>query len=370
MPVAYLRVNHFRNLCEVSFKPIGSGANILSGKNASGKTSLLEAIHFLSLGRSFRTHLHNRIIQQGATSFSLFAEIVSSDQQIHRIGIERHNNGEGKIRLNGATMSSAASSAELLPVQLIEPHSFELLEGGPHLRRQFMDWGLFHVEHTFLNTWRQYARALKQRNLALKQRASSDEIDSWSHELSIHGSAIDQWRIDYVNQFKRVFLDLLPEILEVSHVGIEYYSGWATDASLSVTLANHLSRDRMLGYTQWGPHHADLRFSINQTMAKDILSRGQQKLFVIAMKLAQSDLLSQHKNQQAIYLLDDLASELDPHNQRKLCQVLALQKNQIFLTCTDCEQIMPALSMFGDFRQLFHVEQGNVFSIDNASSLL
>lgn len=356
MPITKLNINTFRNLESVSTEL--SNVNIIQGENGSGKTSFLEAIHFLGLGKSFRTHIINRIVSHNADSFALFANVLGVDQENKAIGIERSCNGRSRMRIAGEDVHSASKLAEVLPLQLLEPHSFSLLEGGPSLRRSFVDWGVFHVEHNFLNIWKNYSRCVKQRNTALRTQCKRDEILSWNAEVIENGIKIDAARKSYIELFCETLYEILTVLIELPELSIHYYSGWPADKSYEEALTDAFMRDFSLGYTQFGPHHADLKIKVGKHPAKEVLSRGQQKLFICAMKIAQGLLFKQVKQQSCIYLLDDLVAELDNHNQEKILQLLSEQESQLFITCTDANTILTHLNTVS--RKVMHIEAGNI----------
>lgn len=335
MSITQLNINTFRNLESVSTEL--SNVNIIQGENGSGKTSFLEAIHFLGLGKSFRTHIINRIVSHNADAFSLFANVLDVEQQNKPVGVERSANGRSRMRIAGEDVYSASKLAEVLPLQLLEPHSFSLLEGGPGLRRSFVDWGVFHVEHNFVNVWKNYSRCVKQRNMALRTQCKRDEILSWNAEVIENGLRIDAARKSYIELFCETLYKILPELIDLPNLDIRYYSGWPADKSYEDALTDGFIRDASLGYTQFGPHHADLKIKVGKHPAKEVLSRGQQKLFICAMKIAQGLLFKSVKQKSCIYLLDDLVAELDYLNQGKVLQLLSDQQSQLFITCTDAK---------------------------------
>ena len=339
MSINQLNIHNFRNITTISTQLEAHGANIIQGKNGSGKTSFLEAIHFLGLGKSFKTRLIDRIISHKADTFSLFSTVLYEQQKI-AVGIEKGRKAHSRIRIAGKDVTTASELAEILPLQLLEPHSFLLLEGPPELRRNFIDWGVFHVEHSFLNVWKNFSRCIKQRNSALRAHNSRDEVFSWNAELIENGLKIDAARKNYIHTFCETLKGILPELLDIPSLEIHYYSGWTAEKSLSIALMDSIERDLALGYTQFGPHHADLKIKVDRFPAKEVLSRGQQKLFICAMKIAQGLLFQQvNKGKGCIYLLDDLVSELDIANQGRVLDLLADQKSQLFITCTDKQDV-------------------------------
>ena len=167
MSLSRVTVTGVRNLHPVTFSP-SPRINILYGANGSGKTSVLEAVHLLGLARSFRSVRLNPVIQHELQSCTVFGQVELAEGGHSALGISRDRQGEFQIRIDGQNARSAAQLAEILPLQLINPDSFRLLEGAPKIRRQFLDWGVFHVEPRFMSTWQRLQKALRQRNSWLR----------------------------------------------------------------------------------------------------------------------------------------------------------------------------------------------------------
>jgi len=364
MALLRLDIADFRNLSAVRWQPLANGFNLIYGNNGSGKTSLLEAIYYLSLGRSFRSTVLNRVISNSAEKFSLFAHLGAENQLITPVGIERYQNGETKIRIFGKDVRGAAELASLTPVQLINSNCYNLLD-APGFRRKYLDWGVFYASSEFLPIWRSFERALKQRNAALRGQLPHYELSIWTQELIEHALHFHRIREEYVQNLMpfltQAIHELLPFSLFLYDFKIQYHPGWPIGnegIAYSDILTESLIRDRQLGHTQYGPHRADFKIIINQRPAKDILSRGQQKLFVCAMILAQGALLNSVANKRPIYLVDDLPSELDATSRSLLLSLLSKQQTQIFVTTVERETLDGFLTQYPT--KMFHVEHGSV----------
>jgi len=364
MSIRHLNVTALRNLSSVTLSP-SPQINILFGANGSGKTSLLEAIHLLGLARSFRSQPLQSLIQHGQAQCSAFAELGADGDASRRLGVSRDRQGELQVRINGENARSLAQLAQELPLQLINPNSFRLLEGAPKQRRQFMDWGVFHVEQSFLSTWQRLQRALRQRNAWLRRAKMADPFQAvWDKELCLAGEAIDNYRRSYIAALKPVFEQTLAQLIELDGLVLSYYRGWDKERSLAGVLAASLSRDQQLGATQAGPQRADLRLRLAGNNAADILSRGQQKLVICALHIAQGHLLTQAGRSACVYLVDDLPSELDEQHRRALCGLLEGLGCQVFITCVEAETLQD--NWRADTKvALFHVEQGQIRMVGN-----
>jgi DNA replication and repair protein RecF len=368
MSLSLISVTGVRNLQPVTLNP-SPRINILHGDNGSGKTSFLEAIHLLGMARSFRSTRLNPVISHELSSCTVFGSVQLDNAQTSALGIARDRSGDVKIRINGQSVKSAAELADALPLQLINPDSFRLLEGAPKLRRQFLDWGVFHVEPRFLPAWQRLQQALRQRNSWLRHGTLDGPSQAaWSRELTVASDEIDGYRRDYIQRLKPVFEETLAALLHLEGFKLSYYRGWDKDRELADVLAASIERDRAMGHTQAGPQRADLRLRIANHNAAETLSRGQQKLVVCALRIAQGHLVSEAKRGRCIYLVDDLPSELDDHHRLALCQLLEQLNCQVFITCVD-SNVLQAGWRDDTPVSTFHVEHGAIAPVHGPSGV-
>lgn len=357
MSLTFLDIQNWRNLVSVKVQPAAK-FNLLYGDNGSGKTSFLEAIHYLAVGRSFRTRLNERITHHEASHFSLFSQI-QQENHLLPVGIERHMNGEGRIRIDQENAKSLMRATQALPIRLLYADSRSLLTGSAKLRRQFIDWGTFHVEPTFLKHWQHAQRALKQRNAALRSQAPHSMLKLWDAELENASLILNPLRKKYTSAFTDVFAQVIHALLPTMAISLTYKAGWNEALGLSQVLEQSLSRDRELGYTQYGPQRADLAIRLNKTRpVQDELSQGQQKIVIYALYLAQGIFLRQQTGKRCVYLLDDLPAELDTQNRQRVMAMLHEVDAQVFITGVDREALLPL--HYPQDTKLFHVEQGNI----------
>jgi len=358
MPLLHLKISNFRNIlqAELDFSPI---CNVFFGCNGSGKTSVLEAIYYIGHGRSFRTHLPQRIINNLSENFSLFTEFLQNDlTTILPIGIERNKTTSlNKMRLSGENLRSIAELAILLPIQLINQNSFQLLSSGSKFRRKFLDWGLFHVEPSFLPLWKRLNRAVLQRNTALKSYSNVGDIKLWDRELVETSNNIHELRKKYIDNLIIYTNNILKEILGNYDITINYNPGWNSEKDFDDLLTTNLNRDKTLGYTQFGAHKADLIFKIDGLPVHDVLSRGQQKIFFLSLQIAQAILLTELTGKKCLYLIDDLPSELDFNKRISILNIISKTNSQSFITSLNQGDILT--DAFENCK-MFHVEQGKI----------
>lgn len=360
MTIRNLQISGVRNLESVQLKDCGS-VNIFTGANGSGKTSLLESIFILARARSFRSAKLSSVINHLATRCVVYGELSWQDGRGQStIGVMRSRNEQQLFKINGNPVHAAAQLAELLPLQLINAESFSLLEGGPRVRRQFLDWGVFHVEPEFLFHWRRIQKALKQRNTLLRRgRMTDEDLAPWDAELSICAGAIDDMRAAYLGRLRPHFLHLLNELVALEAPELVYRRGWLDGLGLEQALGRDRLRDQQHGTTHSGPQRADIDIRIGGKPAEEVLSRGQEKLLACALRLAQGVLLHEMTGKTCIYLVDDLPAELDIERRQALCRQLASMRSQVFVTATDRQSLQGCWPVEKDTKW-FHVEHGRV----------
>lgn len=347
--LARIAIENFRRIesAELTFDPRGTG---ILGNNAAGKTSLLEAIFFLSHARSFRTNDRNKLLRTGTAFFRVVGDVVSSRGCL-TAGSE-YAHGRTTTRLAGDSVSSLAEIAEILPIQLIDPGVHRLIEEGSSRRRRLLDWGVFHVKQEFLHHWRRYQRTVRQRNAALRTGEPSSLVQAWEPELVECGDALDAARGQYVAGLQPVFAEISSLLLDEPAV-LDYRRGWPTDATLAQAFEDARTRDQRLKTTTAGPHRADLAFLLRGRSARDLVSRGQQKMLAAAFILSQIRYRAAEVSTPTCLLLDDPAAELDVDNLGKLLRVIDSVPSQLIVTSVS-ETGLRGMHI----GRKFHVEQG------------
>lgn len=334
MPLAGLDITDFRNLGRVGLR-CSSGLNLLIGDNASGKTSLLEAVYFLGRGRSFRTRQARELIRQGTGRFQLVADLRRPDSERRWVIGVAYDGRKLTARVDAAPVRTLAELAVQVPVLLLNPDSHRLLEDGPRLRRRFLDWGVFHHDPGFLGIWKRYHGALRQRNGALRAGHDRRGIGTWDAELVRCALPLARMRERFCEAMGATLRPLLIQLLGQVGVGLDYQPGWPQERDLAELLRTELDTDRRQGHTRRGPHRADFGVRLDGQPAALRLSRGQQKLLVIALVAAQAGLYRERHDQPCILLIDDLPAELDPDNRRRVMTCLAGLDCQLFVTAIE-----------------------------------
>ena len=361
MHLKRLEIAGLRNL-ESALLPLLGEVNVLHGTNGSGKTSVLEAIHLLGLGRPLRRGRFQPVMRHESNELSVFSEAIpDADGKALPIGITRKRDGASEVRINGQSAASVSEMADFMPMQVIDSKVFDLLDRGPGERRQFMDWGVFHVEHSFREHWSRMRRCLRHRNALLRMPGQrKEEMEVWSRELAEAGEKTDAcrraWMVCFEPIFQEILMDLLPD--GPGSISLAYARGWKEGISLEEALQSSLSRDRQTGYTGAGPQAADLRLYCREQPAVSILSRGQQKLVAAALRLAQGVHLFRTVGRRCLFLVDDLPAELDREHRRRFCALLEKTGSQLFVTCIEQEALE---GMWTTPPRTFHVKLGQIF---------
>ncbi len=363
MQVTRLTVAGLRRFEQVSLAP-AAGINLITGDNGAGKTSLLEALHLMAYGRSFRGRVRDGLVRTGCEAVEVFVEWQEqANARTRRAGL-RHTGQAWTGRLDGETVAQLGDLCAALAVVSFEPGSHALVTGSGEPRRRFVDWGLFHVEQDqgsggFLSLWRRYARALKQRNALLKSGVGGSQLDAWDHELAEAGEPLTRHRQAYLDELQPRLAAMIDELVpSLGRATLDFQPGWRRhELSLADALLLARDRDRASGHTSVGPHRADWRVDYSSLPAREALSRGQAKLTALACLLAQAQDFADRRGEWPVIVLDDLASELDRQHQRRVLQHLIASGAQVFVSGTEAPAGLAGLPIDPT---LFHVEQGRL----------
>lgn len=339
-----LSISNFRNFKYFDLN-LHAKCSFIYGLNGSGKTSLLEAIYFLFLGKSFRTRLTKNLIYNGTNEFQIGGLLHVNDEEL-RIGTLRNTDGVVHLRKNGNRVRTQGEIARLLPIQLFNHESFLLLTDPSKIRRKFIDWGIFYLKPDFLKVWHDFDKILKQRNEQIRQ----DFIPLWDKGLAKLGEQLHLMRLEYLNEFLPFAVEILRELLPNLPLNIDYFPGWDTNLPLLSVLNDQRKVDLRFGYTMYGPHRADLLVLLGDKNAKDYLSRGQQKILVYGLQLAQGLFLQiKGNNQKCLYLIDDPLAEMDLLNYQLLMRkIYNTGGGQIVLTGLKQGNLKCMTDFFGD----------------------
>jgi len=355
MGLSNISLRNFRcfTSADLEFAPT---LNLLYGENASGKTSLIESIFLLGRGRSFKTANLGSAVYAGAQGFQISGQITGFSTPM-RIGLVRDGSQLQAI-IGGKVLATLAQLSENLPVQLIDSQAHQLIRGGPRCRRQFLDWGVFHVEPVFFPAWRRYQRALRQRNTLLRNGKSQREVASWDGELVSQGETLDRLRQQYLVNLLPTAKSWAGQALGGLDISFEYRPGWPESQNLLEALRNAFDRDQSSGTTQFGPHRAEMLIKVDGKAAQERVSSGQEKVLAGSLLLAQAAVYRILTGRPCTLLLDDLASELDAYHLARLLERIDETHAQTYITAIEASPLI-----MERVAKLFHVKQGKIDSM-------
>lgn len=347
-----VRVSDFRNLSAVALE-FGSGLNIISGRNGSGKTSLLEAINVLASGKSFTGASASDFIARGSL-VSTISGVVSNEGRTLAVGIEK-TSGSTVCRAGGENVRSASVLAELLPVVSLDAQLFQFVGNTPAYRRSLLDRTLFHVEPRYLAVFKACHRALQQRNDGLRAGVSRSELEFWNQEFASYGHQLHLYRERCVTEMNE-WLASQPMRVDCETLALEYRSGWRAGTTLLEALADSAGREAQLRTTLVGPHRAELRVITGGAPVKQAISRGQSKVVACVLVEAQLACLGSRNRPLPILLIDDICAELDYQARAEVLEMLLKPGRQAFVSVIDSKWLPEGNYSAGS--ALFHVERG------------
>ena len=358
MRVGCVEVGNLRVLRRIEVE-FSRGANLFVGPNGSGKSSLLEALYILGSGRSFRSYRLHDVVSRGERDLRVVGGTVDPGGIADEIRVDYSESSGLRIMRGGADVRAASELAAFLPTVAVTPDSYRLVTDGADLRRRIVDKQLFHVKREYLGCYQRYRRALRQRNAALRNGAAEPELEGWAAELASTGNEVTQQREEYLVRALPRMRDSVGRLVNAS-IDIEFYRGWNASDSLEGVYGRTLASDRQRGFTQAGPHRADLRFTVGGRPVQHCLSRGETKLFVTAIAVAQAQDLAAALGIPPLVIVDDLASELDSDSRVRCLSELRKTGSQLFLSAVPGHGLGDADLEEG---RVFHVEQGQIIKM-------
>lgn len=366
MSVVKLISQNFRNLDgeAITFHP---NLNFFLGDNGSGKSSLLEALFFLGHGKSFRTNKIDSLVRHGANNF-----VVSvKDTKEHQLGLSRDTlTGLTNIKIDGLRKTKLSDLVKNIAIQIVTPESFKLFFGGPKERRRFVDLGMFHVEHNFSSIWKSFNRVHKQRNACIRAKGlnntkhSDSTLSYWTEQFCDLSLKITLLRSEYISQIiveLNYWLTLmLPDLSD--RVTVQYLQGWSKKSTLSSILKANSTREENHGYSLYGAHKFDVKFFLDDNVIESELSRGQQKLFLLALTFAQASFIARVNLVKPILLIDDIGAELDFTSRTKLSNAIEKLDCQVIITAIESNVLKPFFNANESGKySMFHVKHGKIY---------
>lgn len=361
MSVNKLTIHNFRNLTNqtVEFHP---SLNFITGNNGSGKSSLLESIFYLAHGKSFRAPKADSLVSYEQNDF-----VVSvKDNFGNQLGVSKSiKGGQTFLKVNGEKLNKLSELAKHIAVQIVTPESFKLFFGGPKDRRKFIDFGMFHVKHDFSTQWKEFSRVLKQRNACLKHKDVKSLNSYWSDSFIELSIILTEKREQYVHLFKAEFEHwlkyLLPELTQ--QIEVSFHQGWSRKQTLKEVLTKNIDRELAMGFSLYGAHKFDVKFLIDGTSVEHQLSRGQQKLFLLALTFTQTKLIERVNRVKPILLIDDIGAELDQSSRCNFYNAIENVDCQVIITAIDKVALEPMVQNDNTLK-MFHVKHGRISEVN------
>lgn len=358
-----IHVSNLRNIQGAKLLPSPS-LNVLLGENGSGKSSLLESVHILSTGRSFRTVDLKNLIQFEQSQFLVRGKVKSQlrqweDKASVNVGFMFSDKKERLAKVEGEKIKNSSDLARLLPMKFLSPLEGNLIEGAPSLRRRFLDWLMFHVEPSYLKQQKNFKAILSNRNATLRKKDRKQE-PYWRAQLIDLSVALSELSASnfqhYLDYLKKEVNESLGEI----DIHFEFYRGWRKGASLTDLMAQSLENEFKLGSSRYGYQRADLKIAVNGKPANLVLSRGQMKILALALHLAQIKFLKYERKANCVVLIDDIIAELDDQNICTMIEKIIETGNQCFVTSANVKLAELLKKNFSESYKLFHVEHGTI----------
>ena len=357
-----LSVINYKNIAEATLE-FSPKINCLIGQNGVGKTNVLDAIYYLSFCHSANNPIDSQVIKHGSEFFVLEGS-YEGDLQIYcgmKCGVKKH------FKRNKKEYRRLSEHIGLIPIVVVSPSDTLLIEGGSEERRRLMDMVISQYDHGYMEAMNRYNKALQQRNAMLKQEdePNIDVMSLFEEQMAIEGERIYQARKAFVEELTPIFQRIHETIAENrEQVGLNYISHCQRGPLLEVIQRDRF-KDRAIGYSLHGVHRDDLEITLGGHLMKREGSQGQNKTFVIALKLAQFDFLKRTNSKTTpLLLLDDIFDKLDAQRVEQIVKLVAGDEyGQIFITDTNRDHLDLILSRSSLDYKIFHVDNGEIKEI-------
>ncbi|HUI31488.1 MAG TPA: DNA replication/repair protein RecF [Candidatus Acidoferrales bacterium] len=346
MRVKRIQLSNFRNHVDSSLE-FSPGVNFITGANAQGKTSILEALSYVCLTKSFLHQADAAIVKIGSDSFAVDAILENEKGFVNNARVVYSIDAGKRIFIDGNEIKKSADVIGMFPIVVLSPGDFALTTGAPSERRMFMDMVLSQISRSYLEELIEYRRALKQRNKILLDGKSTGSLDTevmmaWTDALVSHGSKVMMKRTEFVGEFQATFSSAYSTLVEYGEAPALRYTpsfglnerGTNVSESFYASLSHLAKMERIRGATLSGPHRDDIAFVLNNMPIREFASQGQHKTFLVALKIAEFHYIKTKLAETPVMLLDDVMTELDYSRATKTIQAVSTL-GQAFITATD-----------------------------------
>lgn len=359
MIVRKLTLAHFKNHSERHYE-LSPQINCFVGNNGVGKTNILDALYYLSVGKSFLGNSDSQNIENEHEFFAIHAEVQNEEKE-DRLQIVYSRDAKKSIKKNEKSYDRMADHVGYLPSVIISPYDSNLISDSGESRRRFLDSMIAQTDTEYLYDLIQYQKALQQRNALLKYFSKNrtydhDSLDIYTNPISQFGTKIYDKRKEFIEELSPIVQHFYEIISGAKERITVTYSSPLHDSNFVQLLEENRERDRQLTYTSKGVHKDDLIFEMNNQLIKKIGSQGQQKSFLIALKLAQINRIKELTGKSPILLLDDIFDKLDDHRVSHLISLVNKENfGQIFITDTHRERTESVVKRINEESRIFEV---------------
>ena len=314
--------------------------NIIIGKNNDGKTSLLEGIYYCSTLKSFKQVTTSMLIKNNSKTLKVLLKYTKSGENT-TISVEKNLTSGSTNKIN----DKKASAKQLfinLPVLALNFGSTNIVTTNSDERRSFLDWGVFHVEHNYIDIFKDYQKAIKQRNSLLKKKDRTN-LDYWTDTVVERGNLLHSYRESYFNEFNKHFISLqesissfMPDVYsDIRNMELDFSRGWPNNKSFEIAMIESIDKDIIFKHTTCGPHRADITFKSSGIDLKHISSMSTQIITGLLMVLSQARMFHVKHGYNPIVLIDDLFFGIDDKNLKLVINLLVSSNAQCFITAPD-----------------------------------
>ena len=355
MFIKEIYLKNFRNYEEQKIE-LNENVNVFYGNNAQGKTNVLEALYFCALGRSFRTHKESELINF-KDSFSNINVNYQKNDRDNSIEISLNKKNSKVIKFNGIKLNKNSELVGHINLVIFSPDDIMILKQGPALRRKFLDILISQLKPKYLHELNEYNKILEQRNAMLKSKRI-ETIDIWNEQLAIQTEKIHNYRKEYIDKIQEKLKIIHPGLTDNKEtIEIKYKTRFKDKESFIKILEENKTLDMLRGYTSEGAHREDFEISINNKSLNLYGSQGQHRTAVLALKIAELNIIKEEIGENPVLLLDDVTSELDEHRVMSIFEVV--KDYQVLITCTDINSILKYDCLTKNIK-LYNINNGHV----------
>lgn len=336
MYIKRIYLENFRNYISQKIE-LNENINVFYGNNAQGKTNILEALYYSSIGRSFRTYKDSELIKLNQVSSKIKVEYRKNGRD-NEIEIILDKNNKKIIKLNKIKINKNSELIGNINTVIFSPDDVIILKQGPSLRRKFLDILISQLRPKYLHELSEYNKILEQRNIILKNK-QMDILDTWDEQLAIYTEKIYNFRNEYIKKIQEKLINIHPEITNNKEVmKIEYKTDFEDKEKFKSLLEKNLKLDIIKGYTSVGAHREDFNIYINDKLLYTYGSQGQHRTAILALKIAEMNIIKDEIGENPILLLDDVTSELDMERVSLIFDYI--KDYQVLITCTEIETVL------------------------------